>query len=193
MHHAQGQPTAYGLPARPVQRGQALLGAVHPCRDRACHPWASSSSPLSWCWCPLSATVAHGHDDLLHEPSGDTPGGCSRCPRVRRPAAGCDRPSREAADRIGADRTTMTALVVALEDKGLVARRRNAEDRRRNTVEPTTHGQEDLHRAEEARPEAERRFLAALSDADAERFLGALRTLAGFAEAEREQDGTAAR
>ncbi|MET8804253.1 hypothetical protein [Streptomyces sp. NPDC004546] len=83
----------------------------------------------------------------------------------------------------------MVALVDALEE---VARLRSAEDRRRNTVEPTAHGQEVLHRAEQARAEAERRFLAALSDADAE-FLAALRTLVGVAEAEREQDGTAAR
>ncbi|MFF7976358.1 VOC family protein [Streptomyces sp. NPDC007905] len=43
MHHAQRQPPAYGLPDRPAQRGQALLRTVHPCRDRACHAWASSS------------------------------------------------------------------------------------------------------------------------------------------------------
>jgi DNA-binding MarR family transcriptional regulator len=106
-----------------------------------------------------------------------------------------DRPlsQMEAASRIGVDRTTMVALVDALEDKGLVARRRSAEDRRRNTVAPTAHGQEVLRRAEQARAEAERRFLADLSEADAERFLGALRTLAGVAEAEKEQDGPAAR
>lgn len=96
-----------------------------------------------------------------------------------------DRPlsQTEAAGRIGIDRSTMVALVDALEDKGLVARRRSEHDRRRNTVQPTEHGQKVLSAAEAARAEAEGRFLATLSDADAEHFLRALRTLAGVAEA----------
>ncbi|KUM95771.1 MarR family transcriptional regulator [Streptomyces cellostaticus] len=102
-----------------------------------------------------------------------------------------DRPlsQMEAAGRISVDRTTMVALVDTLEGKGLVARRRSTEDRRRNTVQPTPEGQELLREAELARAEAERRFLAALSDTDTECFLRALRTLAGV----QEQNGPVAR
>ncbi|MFI1363631.1 MarR family winged helix-turn-helix transcriptional regulator [Streptomyces griseochromogenes] len=102
-----------------------------------------------------------------------------------------DRPlsQMEAAGRIGVDRTTMVALVDALEGKGLVARRRSTEDRRRNTVQPTAKGQELLREAELARAEAERRFLAPLPDADRDGFLRALRTLAVVPEDERPESG----
>ncbi|MEU5535501.1 MarR family winged helix-turn-helix transcriptional regulator [Streptomyces sp. NPDC020362] len=95
-----------------------------------------------------------------------------------------DRPlsQMEAAIRIGVDRTTMVALVDALEGKGLVARRRSTEDRRRNTVQPTPQGQELLREAELARAEAERSFLAPLSGTDADRFLRSLRALTGVPE-----------
>ncbi|GAA1245110.1 MarR family transcriptional regulator [Kitasatospora nipponensis] len=89
----------------------------------------------------------------------------------------------EAAGRLGVDRTTMVALIDALEGKGLVERRRSAEDRRRNTVHPTPVGQERLRQAERAREEMERRFLAPLGEALAADLVGALRTLVGAEQA----------
>ncbi|MEU6375268.1 MarR family transcriptional regulator [Streptomyces sp. NPDC046909] len=89
----------------------------------------------------------------------------------------------EAAGKLGIDRTTMVALVDALEDKELVERRRSPQDRRKNTVRLTPTGQERLRDAESARQEMEDRFLAPLSDADATRFVRALKSLAGADEA----------
>ncbi|MDP9844281.1 MarR family winged helix-turn-helix transcriptional regulator [Streptosporangium lutulentum] len=83
----------------------------------------------------------------------------------------------EAAGRLGVDRTTMVALVDALEGKGLVERHRSAQDRRKNTVQLTPAGQDRLRRAEHARQEMERQFLAPLSGSDADRLVRALRTL----------------
>ena len=88
----------------------------------------------------------------------------------------------EAAGRLGVDRTTMVALVDALEQKGLVERRRSPQDRRRNTVQLTPVGQDCLRRAEQAREEMERRFLAPLVPADAEQLVRALRTLVAAPE-----------
>jgi DNA-binding MarR family transcriptional regulator len=84
---------------------------------------------------------------------------------------------QQAAQRLGVDRTTMVALVDALEDKGLVRRHAHAEDRRRNVVELTEAGHGTLHQAGQAAQEAERRFLAPLSARDAQRLKGALLTL----------------
>jgi DNA-binding MarR family transcriptional regulator len=88
----------------------------------------------------------------------------------------------EAAGRLGVDRTTMVALVDALERKGLVERRRSPQDRRRNTVQLTPTGRDCLHRAEQARAEMERRFLAPLAPADAEQLVRALQTLVAAPE-----------
>ncbi|MFF4835983.1 MarR family winged helix-turn-helix transcriptional regulator [Streptomyces sp. NPDC001315] len=83
----------------------------------------------------------------------------------------------EAAGRLGVDRTTMVALIDALEGKGLVERRRSARDRRKNTVQLTPTGEDFLRRAEHARQEMERQFLAPLSGSDADCLIRALQTL----------------
>jgi DNA-binding MarR family transcriptional regulator len=70
---------------------------------------------------------------------------------------------QEAAGRLGIDRTTMVAFVDTLEGKGLVERRPDPEDRRRNVVALTTAGHHTLRRATAASDEAERRFLAPLT------------------------------
>lgn len=93
-------------------------------------------------------------------------------------AAGRPLSQLEAARRLGVDRTTMVALVDALEGKGLVERRRSAEDRRRNVVELTERGGRVRADAEDARERAERAFLAPLGEEDAARLMKALRTLA---------------
>lgn len=84
---------------------------------------------------------------------------------------------QEAAHRLGIDRTTMVAFVDALEDKGFVARRPHAADRRKNVVELTETGRDVLHRASKASDAAERRFLASLSAPDARQFRESLAAL----------------
>ena len=84
---------------------------------------------------------------------------------------------QQAAQRLGVDRTTMVALVDALEGKGLVRRHADAADRRRNVVELTAAGRGTLHRAGEAAAEAERQFLTPLSTPDARRLKAALLTV----------------
>ena len=73
---------------------------------------------------------------------------------------------QQAARRLGVDRTTMVALVDGLEDKGLVARRPDAGDRRRNVVELTKTGEATLARATRASDAAEQQLLAGLSKAE---------------------------
>lgn len=85
---------------------------------------------------------------------------------------------QEAAELLGIDRTTMVALVDALEAKGLVERHRSAQDRRRNIVGLTPAGEDSLRRASRARDKVEREFLAPLGDDLAQQFIRALQILA---------------
>ena len=73
---------------------------------------------------------------------------------------------QQTAGRLGVDRTTMVGLLDGLEAKGLVARRADAEDRRRNVLELTRDGHTALARALRASDEAERQLLAELDDAE---------------------------
>src|SRR6266540_3921120 len=73
----------------------------------------------------------------------------------------------QAARRLAIDRTTMVALLDALEAKGLVERHPH----------PGARGRQVLDEGTRATREAERRFLAPLGDDDAARFRDALRTL----------------
>ena len=73
---------------------------------------------------------------------------------------------QQVAGRLGVDRTTMVALIDGLEAKGLVARRADAGDRRRNVLELTGDGHTALARAVFASGEAERQLLAELDDAE---------------------------
>src|SRR3984957_854723 len=88
---------------------------------------------------------------------------------------------QEAADQLGIDRTTMVAMVDTLEGKGLVARHRSPEDRRKNIVALTPTGRICLTRAGQARDQAERAFLAPLTAPEADRFVRALRILVSAA------------
>ncbi|MEU9042914.1 MULTISPECIES: MarR family transcriptional regulator [unclassified Kitasatospora] len=91
---------------------------------------------------------------------------------------------QDAAGLLGVDRTTMVALVDALEAKRLAERTRSPEDRRKNVVRLTPQGRELLVRAERVRVEAEARFLAPLAPAEADLFLRTLRTLGAGPEAD---------
>ncbi|WP_242910817.1 MarR family winged helix-turn-helix transcriptional regulator [Actinomadura terrae] len=84
---------------------------------------------------------------------------------------------QQAAKRLGIDRTTMVAMLDALERKGIVARRPHAEDRRRNVVELTEAGRETLRLAVEASRAAERELLAPLTLQAADQLRDALRTV----------------
>lgn len=85
---------------------------------------------------------------------------------------------QEAAELLGVDRTTMVALVDALEAKDLVERHRSAQDRRRNIVRLTPAGQDCLRRASKARDNVEHEFLAPLGDDLGQQFIRALQILA---------------
>lgn len=84
---------------------------------------------------------------------------------------------QEAARQLMIDRTTMVAMVDALEAKGLVVRRPDQADRRRNLLEPTGPGREVLATATAARDAAEREFLKPLGPEGSRRFTEALRVL----------------
>lgn len=85
---------------------------------------------------------------------------------------------QDVADRLGVDRTTMVTLIDGLEEKELVERRPDAEDRRRNVVVLTGAGQATMAEAVEAAEAAEQRFLTKLSAAEVASLKAALQTIA---------------
>jgi DNA-binding MarR family transcriptional regulator len=84
---------------------------------------------------------------------------------------------QEAAERLSIDRTSMVARLDDLERKGLVARRADAQDRRRNVIELTDAGEDTLRRAVEAADAAEDELLRSLTPADAAKLREALHTV----------------
>jgi DNA-binding MarR family transcriptional regulator len=86
---------------------------------------------------------------------------------------------QDAARRLGVDRTTMVALVDALEAKGIVQRAPYAQDRRRNVVTFTERGGENFRKALAASDAAERAFLGGLDEAGGAAFRAQLRVLIG--------------
>ncbi|WP_328608543.1 MarR family winged helix-turn-helix transcriptional regulator [Amycolatopsis sp. NBC_00345] len=83
----------------------------------------------------------------------------------------------QVAQTLGIDRTTMVALLDALEDKGIVRRRPDPADRRRNVVELTEPGLTTYDAATVAYRKAEKTFLAAISPSASAQFRRTLRTL----------------
>ena len=84
---------------------------------------------------------------------------------------------QQAANVLGVDRTTMVALLDALEAKGVVSRHPDPQDRRRNVVELTEEGMQTFRRASAVYDRAERSFLEPLGARDAQhlrRYLHAL-------------------
>ena len=97
---------------------------------------------------------------------------------VLRVIAGGDAQSQlEIAAVLGVDRTSLVALLDALERKGIVARRPSEQDRRRNVVELTDHGWDVFWQAEDRYADAERTCTAALGDAGTDALRRALRTM----------------
>jgi DNA-binding MarR family transcriptional regulator len=84
----------------------------------------------------------------------------------------------EIATGMRVDRTTMVALIDELERKGLVERRPDPADRRRNVVALTRAGHTTTRRAAAAADRAERAFLAPLSPDEIATVRRALRLLA---------------
>jgi len=83
----------------------------------------------------------------------------------------------ELARLMGIDRTTMVALIDDLQDRDLVRRRQDPDDRRKNVVELTETGRAITRQALQAAKRAEEEFLSPLSAAEAARLKQALRAL----------------
>jgi DNA-binding MarR family transcriptional regulator len=83
----------------------------------------------------------------------------------------------QAAQALGIDRTTMVAVLDGLERKGIVRRRPDPADRRRNVVELTDEGLRTFEEAEAAFEEAESAFLAAVGPGAADQLRRTLRAL----------------
>ena len=87
----------------------------------------------------------------------------------------------EIARAMNVDRTTMVALIDDLQGKGLVRRRQDPDDRRKNAVELTDVGRDTARRAADAVERVERDFLGRLPSAEAAQFKKNLRALLGDA------------
>jgi DNA-binding MarR family transcriptional regulator len=81
------------------------------------------------------------------------------------------------AGRIGVDRTTMVALIDALEEKRLVSRRRDPSDRRAYVLEATPAGRKTLRDALKAVKLGEQQALASLSATESAALKHALQSL----------------
>lgn len=81
------------------------------------------------------------------------------------------------AGRIGVDRTTMVALIDALEEKRLVTRRRDPSNRRAYVLEATAGGRKTLRHALEAVELAEQELLSPLSVVESATLTRALQRL----------------
>jgi DNA-binding MarR family transcriptional regulator len=90
-------------------------------------------------------------------------------------AGGEARSQQEVATVLGVDRTSMVALLDALEHRGIVARRPSERDRRRNAVELTQDGWSLFQQAEQRSTRAELAFTAVLGDAGGAKLRRALK------------------
>ncbi|MEW2624177.1 MarR family transcriptional regulator [Streptomyces sp. NPDC048106] len=86
------------------------------------------------------------------------------------------------AAKLGVDRTTMVALIDAFEAKGVVTRKPDPNDRRRNAIELTESGLALYREADAAYTAAEDEFLAPLDATVAAQFRQALRAVLAPAE-----------
>jgi DNA-binding MarR family transcriptional regulator len=90
---------------------------------------------------------------------------------VLRADAGPALAQQQAAGKLNVDRTTMVDLVDVLEGKGLVERRPDPADRRRNLVHLTTKGEQTRKKGERLYRETEQALLSETEMADLKRLL----------------------
>lgn len=83
----------------------------------------------------------------------------------------------QVAQTLGIDRTTMVALLDVLERKGIITRRPDPADRRRNVVELTEQGLQTYDAAQVAHEKAESAFLTGISPSATGQLRRTLRTL----------------
>jgi DNA-binding MarR family transcriptional regulator len=79
----------------------------------------------------------------------------------------------------GIDRSDVTAALVDLEERGLVRRDVNQEDRRRNVVSITAAGKQRLEALDTVVDEIQERLLAPLSEGERQQFITLMRRIAG--------------
>jgi DNA-binding MarR family transcriptional regulator len=94
-------------------------------------------------------------------------------------AGGEAKSQQDVAMILGVDRTSMVALLDALERAGFVARRPSEQDRRRNVIELTKPGREVFVQAEQASLAVEKDFAGVLGDDGVSDLRRVLRTLVG--------------
>jgi DNA-binding MarR family transcriptional regulator len=95
-------------------------------------------------------------------------------------------------ERLGVDRTTVFEMLDELEDSGLVERRRDVHDRRRNILALTSAGRLRVKDAERARAEAESNYLSRLSNHDPRDLMASLRALVSVPDGVRNDKGSRA-
>jgi DNA-binding MarR family transcriptional regulator len=100
---------------------------------------------------------------------------------------------QQVALRMGVDRTTMVAIIDALEAKGIIARHPDAEDRRRNVIELTPAGHDILDQATTASDAAEAKLLAPLNPKESEQLRYLLAQVIAHRSAHSDQDSKATR
>lgn len=86
---------------------------------------------------------------------------------------------RELCDEVDLDRSTIADLVRRMERHGLIERRRDHADARRNTVTLTSHGLEERHRLRPLVHDVDKELTAALSPQEREALRHGLRVLLG--------------
>jgi len=96
-------------------------------------------------------------------------------------AGGEAKSQQDVAGILGVDRTSMVALLDALEQAGIVARRPSEQDRRRNVIELTKPGREIFVQAEQSSLAVEKDFVGVLGDEGASGLRRALGSLVGSA------------
>jgi DNA-binding MarR family transcriptional regulator len=92
-------------------------------------------------------------------------------------AGGEAKSQQEVAGILGVDRTSMVALLDALEQTGIIARRPSEQDRRRNVIELTKPGRKIVVKAEQASLAVERDFVGVLGEERASDLRRTLRAL----------------